>query len=946
MVYSGTTAEGERLAEGRLPPPSLPHHTVQFYEDDEFVCDAVAKFLGEGAALGDSLVVIATGPHRNALCRRLESQGIDVGALQSDGRLVLLDAEESLARFMRNGQPDRELFDAAVGRLIAATLGGLPAGARLRAYGEMVDVLWRDGQRQAAIQLEDLWNELQTQYSFTLLCAYAMASFYREPAELQDVCATHTHVVTQSSIHEDGDGDGSSALPPAYARALAKEIAHRREVESSLRETVRKLRSREEELRRDVTERRRVADRAERLLRITGAIADAVSAEQVFEALVDRVVEAIDVSTAGLWLLEDGGQVLRLARARGYDDAARREFAAVPLFDPMEGHEAIWIPRVPALGSHRMAWLPLLAHGRVLGALGVTVDDARDPGAELREFLELVTRYASQALERLRLLDAERASRARADAAAERLGVLSHVSRAFAGSELDLESRLEAVITALASATDSRINVALVEPDGRLRVRVSHDALAEVPGVEGMTATISAPLTVRGRAIGTVTASRVREGQAYTDEDLRLLEELSERAAVAIENSRLYEETMGAWARTEELFRFAHAVVAADRIDVVYEAALASIEATLETKRTAILTFDADGVMRFRAWHGLSDMYRVAVEGHSPWPADVVEPEPVLVSDALSDPSMTAYRPLFEREGIGALAFIPLVTRGRLLGKFVVYYDRPHRFSFHEVGTASAIANHLGSVTTRFAAVTNLEETIRQNELFAGVLAHDLRNPLAAMMTAAQLVLMRSEGTSAGTERDTRPLSRIMSSGLRMRTMIDQLLDFTRARSGGGIPIDPHATDLGDLCAQAVSELELSHPEWNIRRQVAGDQRGTWDSDRLLQALSNLVSNAGQHGTRGEPISIELDGTHRDHVTITIHNYGAVPEALLTSLFDPFRSTQHRRDQSRGLGLGLFIVREIVRSHRGSVDVASSEAAGTTFTIQLPRHAEKKGSPA
>jgi len=107
MVYSGTTAEGERLAEGRLPPPSLPHHTVQFYEDDEFVCDAVAKFLGEGAALGDSLVVIATGPHRNALCRRLESQGIDVGALQSDGRLFLLDAEESLARFMRNGQPDR-----------------------------------------------------------------------------------------------------------------------------------------------------------------------------------------------------------------------------------------------------------------------------------------------------------------------------------------------------------------------------------------------------------------------------------------------------------------------------------------------------------------------------------------------------------------------------------------------------------------------------------------------------------------------------------------------------------------------------------------------------------------------------------------------------------------------------------------------------------------------
>ena len=106
-------------------------------------------------------------------------------------------------------------------------------------------------------------------------------------------------------------------------------------------------------------------------------------------------------------------------------------------------------------------------------------------------------------------------------------------------------------------------------------------------------------------------------------------------------------------------------------------------------------------------------------------------------------PPCPAYAALFSREGIGALAFFPLVSGGRLIGKFMVYYDRPHRFASHELEMAKAIANHLGSVITRFDAIAKLEETIRYNELFAGVLAHDLRNPLGAMMTAAQLVLMR-----------------------------------------------------------------------------------------------------------------------------------------------------------------------------------------------------------
>jgi signal transduction histidine kinase len=170
-----------------------------------------------------------------------------------------------------------------------------------------------------------------------------------------------------------------------------------------------------------------------------------------------------------------------------------------------------------------------------------------------------------------------------------------------------------------------------------------------------------------------------------------------------------------------------------------------------------------------------------------------------------------------------------------------------------------------------------------------------------------------------------------------MIRMIDQLLDVTRARAGGGIQAEPCEANLADLCNQAIGELELAHPQWTIRREVLGDQDGSWDADRLLQIISNLVSNAGQHGQAEGSIVVRLDGRSTAAVTLEVQNDGVIAESILPNLFDPFRGTRHRRDYSRGLGLGLFIVKEIVRAHGGTVDVASTPAHGTIFTVRLPR---------
>jgi two-component system, sensor histidine kinase and response regulator len=326
------------------------------------------------------------------------------------------------------------------------------------------------------------------------------------------------------------------------------------------------------------------------------------------------------------------------------------------------------------------------------------------------------------------------------------------------------------------------------------------------------------------------------------------------------------------------------------------------------------------------------------VEGHSPWRADDPAPAPVLVTDAQSEPALEEYRPLFQREGIGALAFVPLVSGGRLLGKFMLYYDAPHAFSRSDIDTARAIANHLASVTLRYETVAALQETVRNNELLAGVLAHDLRNPLAAIMTAAHLVLTndQNEGVSPWS---AKALSKILSSGGRMKSMIEQLLDFTRARSGGGIGIDPKQGNLAELCTQALDELELTNPTWHLDRRFVGDPVGYWDPDRMLQVISNLASNAGQHGRTGQTILVSVDGTQSEHVILEVHNEGAIGAAQPNELFDPFRSFGQPRSRSGGLGLGLFIVREIVKAHGGTVEVVSSEAAGTSFIARLPRRA-------
>ena len=172
-------------------------HSVQFYSDADELFKTIATFLGEGLVSGQPAIVIATSEHLEQIEAALRKKFIDVTEARRLGDLVLLDADEVLSTFMVGGLPDPRLFRRNMGTIIQQAIRGRE-NTLVRAYGEMVNVLWQKGKADAALQLEALWNELAEQYSFSLLCGYAMANVEQHSAGFKDICRQHTCVVVSA----------------------------------------------------------------------------------------------------------------------------------------------------------------------------------------------------------------------------------------------------------------------------------------------------------------------------------------------------------------------------------------------------------------------------------------------------------------------------------------------------------------------------------------------------------------------------------------------------------------------------------------------------------------------------------------------------------------------------------------------------------------------------
>lgn len=243
-----------------------------------------------------------------------------------------------------------------------------------------------------------------------------------------------------------------------------------------------------------------------------------------------------------------------------------------------------------------------------------------------------------------------------------------------------------------------------------------------------------------------------------------------------------------------------------------------------------------------------------------------------------------------------------------------------------------AIDQALAESIARYSADVN-----DSRHLFLAILGHDLRTPLGAVSIGAEF-LMRVD-TFEG--QHIKIASRIHRSAQRANEIVDDLLDFTRTQLGASIPIHRTETNLGFVAEYVIEEIRVFHASRKVLFEEQGPLNGDFDGPRIAQVFSNLTANAVQHGAVDSVITVRIQGD-AEAIVFSVHNHGpAIPKNELSRIFNPLTRYSEDASAHRGprssLGLGLYIVREIVSAHDGAIEVASDEATGTVFTVKLPR---------
>jgi len=533
----------------------------------------------------------------------------------------------------------------------------------------------------------------------------------------------------------------------------------------------------------------------------------------------------------------------------------------------------------------------------------------------------------------------------------------------------------------------------------------------------------------------------------------------------------------------QALHTFSRSVAIARSLDEIFDASLACVADSLRVERSSILLLDGADVMRFRAWTGLSAEYRTAVEGHSPWAPDTLNPESVLVPSTSSDLSLTELRPVLDAERVKSVAFIPLTTSGRLIGKFMLYYDAPHEFTDDEVLVAEVLGTHIGLAVDRYrssesaalneqrqralvdsmgvaayvtdeagvityfneeaaalwgrrpvvgrdlwcgswamfrpdgellphdqcpmaialkegrpirdveivaerpdgerahilpfptplfdstgrligainvmvditerqrteaerhellkaerAARAQAEAAVRARDQFLSIASHELRNPVAGLRGAAQLLqrmLRRGDPKPGQVERYTDAL--VETSG-RMARLLDDLLDVARLESGQ-LSLHPEETDVLAMLRSVIDECRTQGATQKFDL-IAETRSATILADplRLRQIVANLLDNAVKYSPNADEICVTLRRNAQGlALEVLDHGIGFPPEAT-DQLFVPFGRTANARSANvPGMGLGLHISRELAEMHGGTLRASSpGEGLGARMILTLP----------
>ena len=397
------------------------------------------------------------------------------------------------------------------------------------------------------------------------------------------------------------------------------------------------------------------------------------------------------------------------------------------------------------------------------------------------------------------------------------------------------------------------------------------------------------------------------------------------------------------------LHALAEAINRCTRVDEVYPETLQALRRVVGADRAAILLLDAGRAMRFVAWDGLSDRYRAAVEGHSPWAADEEHAQPLVVREPEREPAIAPLLPVLRAEGIASLAFIPVAHQGRLLGKFMLYFDAPRELSSDDTRLALTVAEYLALAISRQRSADEarqlnveleqrvrhrtqqLEEANREMEAFCYSVSHDLRAPLRALDGFARILIEDAGHLLDETDKDN--LRRIIAASERMARLMDDLLRLSRV---GRSSMRLCSTDLSGVVADIVERLHATAPQRRLLKRIAPGLEATADAGLLRIVLENLVGNAWKYTGATAEAQIEFGQHERDgRTSYFIRDNGAgFDMRYAAKLFAPFQRL-HSPGEFEGNGIGLAIVQRVLQRHGGRIWAEAQPGRGAAFWFTL-----------
>ncbi|AKU94736.1 Chemotaxis regulator - transmits chemoreceptor signals to flagelllar motor components CheY [Labilithrix luteola] len=451
------------------------------------------------------------------------------------------------------------------------------------------------------------------------------------------------------------------------------------------------------------------------------------------------------------------------------------------------------------------------------------------------------------------------------------------------------------------------------------------------------------PLIVQGRVVGLLSFAFTSDRPFDAGERAFLLL-VADHCAQGLSRARTYEAEQRARSEMALLYGLVDAVNRATNIEEVFQPALDVVTRAFGVSRSSILLFDQDGVLHFKAWRGLSETYRRAVEANARWPRTSNDPTPPFVTDVEVDSSLASYRDDFRKEGIRALALFPLAHYGRVLGKLVVYSDKPRTFSQDDVQLGLTIAAQVSQALVRkFAEVEaetarmSAEYASRMKDEFLAVVSHELRTPLSSIMGWASILR-----TDRRNDPNTlaKGLDVIERNAKAQTTIIEDILDVSRIIRGK-LQLDVHPVKLTTVVAEAIESLRTSATAKEITVTLEADDEAAvliGDPERLRQIAWNLLSNAIKFTPAKGQVSARVV-REEGALLLEVSDTGVgIPSDFLPFVFDRFRQADSSTTRRQGgLGLGLSIVRHLAELHGGQVTVKSEGTGkGATFVARFP----------